>query len=170
MGAGIDIENRRTAAGEPVGDLIFHGGEPGALSGIDVPAERVPRMIDEYPILAVSAAIATGPTRMFGLSELRVKESDRLAAITSGLGAAGIETMVQGDTLVVEGCGGRAPGGGRVNCALDHRIAMAFLVLGLAARRPMSVVGTETIETSFPGFAGALNGLGARITEISVDA
>ena len=163
MGARIEIGNRRTAAGEPVGDLTFHGGEPGALAAIEVPAGRAPRMIDEYPILAAVAATAAGTTRMHGLAELRVKESDRLAAIAAGLGAAGIEAGIEADTLVVAGRGRPAPGGAHVDAALDHRIAMAFLVLGLGAERPITVAGAETIETSFPGFAQTMNGLGARI-------
>ena len=169
MGARLDIDNRRTAAGEPVADLTFHGGDPGALAGIEVPAERAPRMIDEYPILAVAASMASGTTRMHGLAELRVKESDRLAAIAAGLGAAGIAAAIEGDTLIVTGRGGPAPGGGHVDCALDHRIAMAFLVLGLAADKPMTVAGAETIETSFPGFAAAMNRLGARISPLDED-
>lgn len=163
MGARIETDNRRTAAGEPVGDLTFHGGEPGSLTAIEVPASRAPRMIDEYPILAVAAATASGTTRMHGLAELRVKESDRLAAIAAGLAAAGIEAVIEGDTLAVVGRGRPAPGGGHVDSMLDHRIAMAFLVLGLAAERPITVGGAETIETSFPGFAQTMNGLGARI-------
>ena len=169
MGARFEIDNRRRAAGEPVADLTFHGGDPGALTAIEVPAERAPRMIDEYPILAVAAAMASGTTRMHGLAELRVKESDRLAAIAAGLAAAGVTAGVEGDTLIVAGNGGPAPGGGRVACALDHRIAMAFLVLGLAADKPMTVAGAEAIETSYPGFAAAMNRLGARIRALDGD-
>ena len=123
-------------------------------------------MIDEYPILAVAAAFAEGTTRMHGLGELRVKESDRLAAIAGGLRAAGVGAAVEGDTLIVEGSGGRPAGGAAIDAAHDHRIAMAFLVLGLACERPIRVVGTETIDTSFPGFAAAMNGLGAAIAPV----
>ena len=123
-------------------------------------------MIDEYPILAVAAAFAEGTTRMHGLGELRVKESDRLAAIADGLRAAGVGAAVEGDTLIVEGSGGRPAGGVAIDAAHDHRIAMAFLVLGLACERPIRVVGTETIDTSFPGFAATMNGLGAAIAPV----
>ncbi len=95
-----------------------------------MPAERAPSMIDEYPILAVAAACATGRTVMHGLDELKVKESDRLAAVATGLAACGVSVEIDGSTLIVEGCGGKPPGGGRIAARLDHRIAMAFLVLG----------------------------------------
>jgi 3-phosphoshikimate 1-carboxyvinyltransferase len=169
MGARLDIDNRRIAAGEPAGDLTFHGSEPGTLRGIDVPAGRAPRMIDEYPILAVAAAAATGITTLHGLGELRVKESDRLSAITAGLTIAGIKAALDGDTLTVHGHGRPPPGGGVIDSRLDHRIAMAFLVLGLAAVRPVRVAGAETIETSFPGFSATMNRLGARITTVDDD-
>ena len=166
MGAAVAVERAETAEPEPVGDLTFsHPGEAG-LRAIEVPADRAPRMIDEYPILAVAAAFAEGTTRMHGLGELRVKESDRLAAIAGGLREAGVGAAVEGDTLIVEGSGGRPPGGVAIDAAHDHRIAMAFLVLGLACKRPIRVVGTETIDTSFPGFAAAMNGLGAAIAPV----
>ena len=169
MGARLDIDNRRFAAGEPVGDLTFHGGEPGTLRGIDVPAGRAPRMIDEYPILAAAAAAATGTTTLHGLGELRVKESDRLGAIANGLAVAGIKAAIEGDTLMVHGHGRPPPGGGVIDSRLDHRIAMAFLVLGLSAVRPVKVAGAEIIETSFPGFVAIMNRLGARITSVNDD-
>ncbi len=163
MGAAVAIERGGASDAEPVGDLTFsHQGE-GRLRAIEVPADRAPRMIDEYPILAVAAAFAEGTTRMHGLGELRVKESDRLAAIAGGLRAAGVGAAIEGDTLIVEGLSGRPAGGAVIDAAHDHRIAMAFLVLGLACERPIRVVGTETIDTSFPGFAAAMNGLGAAI-------
>jgi 3-phosphoshikimate 1-carboxyvinyltransferase len=124
-------------------------------------------MIDEYPILAVAAALARGRTRMTGLGELRVKESDRLAAISSGLAAAGVHVEADADSLIVEGCAGAPPGGCRIDATHDHRIAMSFLVLGCLAREPIEVDGAETIETSFPGFKDLMNGLGADIREVA---
>ena len=147
-------------AGEPVASLEVAGG---ALSGIAVPAERAPRMIDEYPILAVAAACARGPTRLAGLAELRVKESDRLAAMAQGLGACGVEVEMGADSLVVHGRGEPPPGGAVIDAQHDHRIAMSFLVLGALAKAPVTVAGAETIETSFPGFATLMNRLGANI-------
>ncbi len=166
MGAAVAVERAGTAEAEPVGGLTFSHAGKARLRAIDVPAGRAPRMIDEYPILAVAAAFAEGTTRMHGLGELRVKESDRLAAIADGLRAAGVGAAIEGDTLIVEGCAGRPPGGATIDAAHDHRIAMAFLVLGLACERPIAVVGTETIDTSFPGFAAAMNGLGAAIAPL----
>jgi 3-phosphoshikimate 1-carboxyvinyltransferase len=157
MGAGISFENRREESGEPVADLVIRASE---LQGIEVPAERAPTMIDEYPILAMAAACARGRTVMPGLGELRVKESDRLAALARGLAAC-----EEGpDSLLVQGCGGRPPGGGTVATQLDHRIAMAFLVLGLAAERPVTVDDAAPIATSFPGFQALMVGLGARFS------
>ena len=146
--------------GEPVASLEIAGG---TLEGIEVPAERAPRMIDEYPILAVAAACARGTTRLAGLAELRVKESDRLAAIARGLEACGVEVEVGEDSLVVHGRGGPPPGDAVIDARHDHRIAMSFLVLGALARTPVTVEGAETIETSFPGFAALMNRLGAQI-------
>ena len=166
MGAAVAVERAGTAEAEPVGGLTFSHAGKARLRAIDVPAGRAPRMIDEYPILAVAAAFAEGTTRMHGLGELRVKESDRLAAIADGLRAAGVGAAIEGDTLIVEGCAGRPPGGATIDAAHDHRIAMAFLVLGLACERPIAVAGTETIDTSFPGFAAAMNGLGAAIAPL----
>ncbi len=123
-------------------------------------------MIDEYPILAVAAAFAEGETRMQGLAELRVKESDRLAAIARGLAACGVEAEEGADSLTVRGGGRQRPAGGaRIETALDHRIAMTFLVLGMAAARPVTVDDGAPIDTSFPGFVELMNGLGARISE-----
>ncbi len=160
MGAELHFGNARVAAGEPVADLTLRAS---ALCGVEVPADRAPRMIDEYPILAVAAACARGRTVMHGLGELRVKESDRLAAVAQGLAACGVSVDVVGDTLAVEGQGGPPPGGAAIATKLDHRIAMAFLVLGMAARQPVRVDDGDTIATSFPGFVAAMNGLGAAI-------
>ena len=160
MGANITIENRRQAGGEDVGDLRI---KSSSLRGVSVPKERAPSMIDEYPILAVAASFAEGTTRMAGLEELRVKESDRLAAVEAGLQANGVMTSTGPDWLEVSG--GGAPGGGRVITHMDHRIAMSFLVMGLASRIHTSVDDGRIIATSFPDFAGLMNRLGARISE-----
>jgi 3-phosphoshikimate 1-carboxyvinyltransferase len=160
MGADIGFENRRDQAGEPVADLRVRASR---LRGIDVPAERAPSMIDEYPILAVAAAFAEGTTRMRGLGELRVKESDRLSAMARGLAACGIAVEEEKDALIVHGTGRIPEGGGAITTHFDHRIAMSFLVMGMASARPVTVDEAEAIDTSFPGFADLMNGLGARI-------
>jgi 3-phosphoshikimate 1-carboxyvinyltransferase len=160
MGADIALLNKRDEGGEPVADLLVRAGP---LIGVDIPAERAPRMIDEYPVLAVAAACARGRTVMHGLAELRVKESDRLAAIATGLGACGVRVAVDGDTLTVEGDGRPPEGGAAIATQLDHRIAMAFLVLGLVARRPVQIDDAGPIATSFPGFIPLLRGLGGTI-------
>jgi len=160
MGADLVIENARDEGGEPVGDLTARHS---ALHGVDVPPERAPSMIDEYPILAVAAACAHGTTRMRGLAELRVKESDRLAAIARGLEACGIGVEEDKDSLTVHGIGKPPQGGGTVATHFDHRIAMSFLVLGMAATEPVTVDDATAIDTSFPGFAALMNGLGAHI-------
>ena len=118
-------------------------------------------MIDEYPILAAVAATAKGTTRMRGLGELRVKESDRLAAVVAGLEQAGVRSSIEGDDLLVEGTGGRVAGGGTVATQLDHRIAMSFLILGLVAEAPLAVDDTRMIATSFPNFVSDMVALGA---------
>jgi len=160
MGARITTENAGTLCGEPVADLAV---EAGPLKGIDVPEERVPSMIDEFPVLAAAAACAKGTTRMTGLAELRVKESDRLGAIARGLEACGV-AVEEGDTwLAIHGAGGPPPGGGTIATGLDHRIAMAFLVLGAACREPVAIDDDEPIATSFPGFSTVMDSLGARI-------
>jgi len=160
MGADLVFANRRIEGGEPVADIAVRAG---ALKGVTVPAERAPSMIDEYPTLAVAAAFARGRTVMHGLQELRVKESDRLAAVARGLEACGVTVAVEGDTLIVEGDGSPPAGGAAIAARLDHRIAMAFLVLGMAARAPTRIDDGATIETSFPGFVALMNGLGAAI-------
>ena len=164
MGADIVQENPRELGGEPVADLRLRAS---ALRGVEVPAERAPRMIDEYPVLAMAAACAEGRSVMQGLGELRVKESDRLAAVAAGLAACGVEVEEGPDSLTVTGCGGRPPGGNAalIPTYLDHRIAMSFLVLGLAAERPVAVDDGDPIRTSFPDFLPLLSGLGARLEE-----
>ena len=160
MGADLALLKERDEGGEPVADLRVRSG---ILKGADIPAERAPRMIDEYPILAVAAACARGRTVMRGLAELRVKESDRLTAIGAGLAACGVRVAVDGDTLTVEGDGGPPDGGALIATQLDHRIAMAFLVLGLATRLPVCIDDAAPIATSFPGFLRLINGLGGAI-------
>jgi 3-phosphoshikimate 1-carboxyvinyltransferase len=160
MGADLRMENKRTPGYEPVADITARFSE---LQGVEVPASRAPSMIDEYPILAVAAACATGQSVMHGLSELRVKESDRLAAVVAGLQACGVEARTEGDTLIVEGCGGPPPGDGSIQAQDDHRIAMSFLVMGLAARKPVAVDSADMIGTSFPGFVELMRSLGANI-------
>lgn len=161
MGADLAFENRREQGGEPVCDIrVKHG----ALRGVTVPAERAPSMIDEYPMLAALSAYAEGETVMLGLGELRVKESDRLAATEAGLRACGVEAAAAGDMLRVRGAG-RAPGGGLVKTDLDHRIAMAFLTLGIGAEKPVTVDDIAMIETSFPNFVPLMTALGARFEE-----
>jgi 3-phosphoshikimate 1-carboxyvinyltransferase len=162
MGAEIAESERRQLQAEPMADLRVRAG---ALHGIEVPPERAPAMIDEYPILAVVAAFAEGETVMRGIEELRVKESDRIAAMVGGLRALGVEVEELPDGLVVRG--GRvpapAPAGVVIETDMDHRIAMSFLVYGLGAAAPVTVAGCQMIDTSFPGFAQAMAGLGARL-------
>jgi 3-phosphoshikimate 1-carboxyvinyltransferase len=156
MGADIAIENQRESGGEKIGDLrVKHS----PLTGVEVPPERAPAMIDEYPILAIAAAFASGCTTMRGLEELRVKESDRLSAIVDGLRENGVSVEESEDGMVVEG--GDVPGGGRVTTHMDHRIAMSFLVMGLASEKPISVDDVSMIATSFPQFENLMRNLGA---------
>jgi len=159
MGADLNFFNQRDVAGEPVADLHVRSG---TLTGVHVSAARAPSMIDEYPILAVAAACASGTTVMEGLAELRVKESDRLTMIANGLSACGVAVETGSDRLVVHGQG-RPPGGARVTTAMDHRIAMSFLMLGIAARQPVTIDDGRFIDTSFPGFVALMNGVGAQI-------
>lgn len=160
MGADIDYENRREEGGEPVADLrVRHG----ALNGIEVPPERAPSMIDEYPILATIAAFAEGKTVMRGIGEMRVKESDRISAMVAGLRANGVTVDEHEDGMTVHGSGGDVAGGGMAVTHLDHRIAMSFLVLGLASQKPVTVDDAAPISTSFPDFMTLMQGLGAEI-------
>ncbi len=161
MGGDIEFVARRDAGGEEVADLRVRASD---LKGVTVPPERAPSMIDEYPVLSVAAAFAEGDTLMQGLEELRVKESDRLAAVAAGLKANGVECEEREAALLVHGRpGGKGLGGGTVETHLDHRIAMSFLVMGLAAERPVTVDDSDTIATSFPEFVDLMRGLGARI-------
>ena len=164
MGASIEILNRRTAGGEAVADLrVRHS----ALKGVHVPAGRAPSMIDEYPALAVAAAFAEGETVMEGLEELRVKESDRLAAVAAGLLSNNVSHREGRDTLAITGRpDGRGIGGGTVRTHLDHRIAMSFLVMGLAAETAVTVDDATMIATSFPAFTALVEGLGGRLEAV----
>ena len=160
MGADIELANPRDVGGEPVADLVVTAS---ALTGIKVPPETAPSMIDEYPILFVAAAFASGRTVMRGLEELRVKESDRISAMAAGLAACGVRVEELPDGLIVHGSGGEpVPGGATVATHLDHRIAMSFAVLGLRATAAVTVDDDAPIATSFPDFLGLMHQLGAR--------
>jgi 3-phosphoshikimate 1-carboxyvinyltransferase len=163
MGGDVELLNPREEGGEPVADIRARYSR---LKGVRVPAIRAPSMIDEYPVLAAVAAFASGETVMEGLAELKVKESDRLAATAEGLLANGVRAAVDGDTLVVHGASGKVPGGGTVATHLDHRIAMAFLTLGLASEAPVTVDDTTMIATSFPEFRGLMETLGAAYASV----
>jgi 3-phosphoshikimate 1-carboxyvinyltransferase len=157
MGASLSFEDMRELNGEPVADLRV---EASRLRAVSVPAERAPSMIDEYPILAALAAFAEGETVMEGLAELRVKESDRLAAMAAGLTACGVRAEASGDTLHVTGSQ-KVRGGAIIATHMDHRIAMAFLVLGLGAEDPVTADDASMIATSFPEFQDLMQRLGA---------
>ena len=160
MGAKTELIQKHDGVGEPIADIVV---ETSKLKGVTVPASIAPRMIDEYPILAVAAACASGTTRMFGLQELRVKESDRLAAMANGLKACGVTVEETSDSLTVHGTGGQIEGGARIQTQLDHRIAMSFLILGLKAKNPIIIDDGTTINTSFPGFVETMKSLGANL-------
>ena len=162
MGAEIEFQNPREEGGEPVADLRVRFS--GNMKGIEVPPERAPSMIDEYPILSVVAAFSHGTTVMRGVKELRVKESDRIDAMARGLEACGVRVEEDEDTLIVHGMGpGGVPGGATCATHIDHRIAMSFLVCGLAAKAPVAVDDGSPIQTSFPVFEALMRGLGAEI-------
>lgn len=159
MGADLTFANERDEGGEPVADITARHGQ---LKGVTVPPARAASMIDEYPILAIAAAFASGKTVMRGIGELRVKESDRISLMARGLAACGASVAEEADALIVEGRAGGL-GGARIDSAGDHRIAMSFLALGLAGAAPVTVSGTRMIATSFPGFATLMGDLGARL-------
>ncbi len=162
MGADITFTDAGDAGGEPVSDLRVRAGP---LKGVTVPAERAPRMIDEYPILAIAAACAEGVTHLLGLAELKVKESDRLAMIAAGLVACGVKIDLGEDSLTIHGAGRPPKGGVTVATAFDHRIAMSFLVLGLVSDAPIVIDDATAIATSFPTFETLMTELGAHIAE-----
>ncbi len=158
MGAAITICNERISCGEAIGDVTVNQSE---LHGITVPAVRVPSMIDEYPILAMAAACATGDTVFEGVGELRVKESDRLGALATGLIACGVPVEETQDSLTIHGTGTPPNGGNCVSTHMDHRIAMSFLVLGMVTAAPITVDDGTPIATSFPDFVSLMNRVGA---------
>lgn len=164
MGADITFQNARIESGEPIADLVIRG--TGPLRAIDVPPERVPSMIDEFPALAMAAACAEGTTRMTGLEELRVKESDRLQMVADGLKACGVKLETSQDSMTIYGTGQPPQGGALIATALDHRIAMSFLVLGLATPEPITIDDGRPIKTSFPDFIDLMKDLGAQIDAV----
>jgi 3-phosphoshikimate 1-carboxyvinyltransferase len=164
MGAKLTFEERRDPIGEPIADLVIQSSK---LRGVSPPIRRAPAMIDEFPILAVIAAFAEGETRIEGASELRVKESDRIAVMVEGLRACGVEAEELPDGLIVQGGGPKSVrGGAEIRTLGDHRVAMSFLVLGMASKEPVIVDDAEMIATSFPGFVELMRGLGAEIGEV----
>ncbi len=163
MGARLDVTAQRLAGGEAVGDLAaFHS----QLRAVDVPPERAPSMIDEYPILAVLCAAANGSSRLRGLSELRVKESDRLSATAAMLRVNGVNVEIEDDDLIIHGTG-RLPGGGLVETHMDHRLAMSALVMGQITAQPVQIDDASFIDTSFPGFLRLMRGLGAALEDVA---
>lgn len=162
MGADIKMQHERIEAGEKVADIIVKG--TGPLRGVEIPKSRVPSMIDEFPVLAVAAACANGTTKMTGLEELRVKESDRLLMMANGLKACGVNLEMGEDSLTIHGTGKPPRGGANIATALDHRIAMSFLVLGTASEEPISIDDSSPINTSFPNFTKLMEELGAEIS------
>jgi 3-phosphoshikimate 1-carboxyvinyltransferase len=162
MGARLETANERVAGGEPVGDLTALYSD---LAAVDVPPERAPSMIDEYPVLAVLCAAARGTSRLRGLAELRVKESDRLTATAALLRVNGVRAEIEGDDLIIHG--GAIPGGGVVETRMDHRLAMSALVLGQAADVPVRIDDARFIDTSFPGFISLMRGLGAALEAVA---
>lgn len=158
MGGDISLENERIEGGEGVADLRVRHSQ---LHGIDVPPERAASMIDEYPILAIAATQASGITRMLGVEELRVKETDRIAVVAEGIIAAGGNVSYDDDSMTVTG--GEIAGGMTIDSQHDHRIAMSFLTLGMISAAPITVTGCGTINTSFPGFADSMNACGAAL-------
>jgi 3-phosphoshikimate 1-carboxyvinyltransferase len=164
MGAKLTFEERRDPIGEPIADIIVRAS---VLNGVTPPVKRAPAMIDEFPILAAIAAFAEGDTMIEGAAELRVKESDRIALMVEGLRACGVEAEERPDGLIVRGRGPKGVKGGAViRTQGDHRVAMSFLVLGLAAKEPVVVEDAEFIGTSFPDFAGFMAALGATIDAV----
>ena len=166
MGADIQVENSRMSGAEPVGDLRVRAS---ALHGVAVPASLVPLAIDEFPVLFIAAACAEGETLISGAEELRVKESDRIAAMSAGLATLGVEHRVTPDGMCIEGrAAGPAFGGGEIDACGDHRIAMAFSFAGLRAAKPITVRDVANVATSFPGFVALARSVGLDIDESRV--
>lgn len=160
MGGQIEILEPRNEAGEPVADIRVRASE---LHGVEIPATRAPAMIDEYPIVSVVSAFAKGETLMQGIGEMRIKESDRIAAMEEGLIANGVKVESGADWMKVTGSGEPVLGGGLAKTYHDHRIAMSFLVMGMASKAKIGVDDLSMIATSFPNFVDLMNALGARI-------
>ena len=160
MGASIKLTNIRETGGNKIADLTAKGGP---LKGAIIPSNRAPSMIDEYPILAIAAAFANGSTEMTGLKELRVKESDRIESVIKGLKLCGVNVEQTQDSLTVHGNGKPPKGDAFISSEFDHRIAMAFLILGMASLNPITIDNPDSIQTSFPNFAGIMNSLGGNI-------
>lgn len=163
MGADIAVSNKRLSGGEEIGTIRVRHSQ---LHAVTVPPERAPSMIDEYPVLAVAASFASGTTKMLGLEELRVKESDRLAAVARGLEANGVPCVEGKDTLEVTGAA-TVRGGGLVATHLDHRIAMSFLTLGYASENPVTVDDGAIIATSFPTYVTLMRAIGANLETLA---
>lgn len=163
MGGQIEFINQRMICGEHVADIRVRYSK---LKGVVIDAKRAPSMIDEYLILAVAAAFAEGETIMHGLGELRVKESDRLAAIIDGLSACGVKVFAEGESLHVIGTGKPPKGGATITTNFDHRVAMSFLIMGMASEQPVTIDDAASIQTSFPNFVALMNGAGAKISPI----
>jgi 3-phosphoshikimate 1-carboxyvinyltransferase len=161
MGADVKFEHECIEAGEQVADIVVKS--TGKLKGVNVPASRVPSMIDEFPVLAMAASLADGTTKMTGLEELRVKESDRLLMIAEGLKSCGVNLEMGADSLTIHGNGKAPKGGAKIATALDHRIAMSFLVLGSVTDEPITIDDSAPIKTSFPNFEILMNDLGMEI-------
>ena len=163
MGGSIERVNERNEGGEVIADLRVKSSQ---LYGIEVPASRAASMIDEYPILSVAAAAASGTTDMQGVAELRVKETDRIKVMADGLRQCGVDVAYSDDSIQVKGqvAGNKIKGGVTLSAQHDHRIGMSFLTLGLITEHPITVSGCTTIETSFPNFAANMTQLGASIS------
>ena len=163
MGADLTYENERIEGGEPMANLRARFSPD--MKGIEVPPERAASMIDEYPVLSVVASFAQGQTVMRGVKELRVKESDRIDAMATGLRANGMSVKDGEDWWIVNGCGiSDVPGGGLCETHLDHRIAMSFMILGMGSNKPVRIDDGGPIVTSFPIFEDLMAQLGASIT------
>ena len=158
MGADISLKNEREVGGEPVADIQVRYAP---LKGIEIPQDQVPLAIDEFPALFIAAACAQGRTVLRGAEELRVKESDRIAAMAEGLTTLGIANEVLEDGIIIDG---GTPGGGVIHTYHDHRIAMSFAIAALRAEREISVLDCDHVATSFPGFDALARGLGLQLS------
>jgi 3-phosphoshikimate 1-carboxyvinyltransferase len=162
MGANINIQNQKTKSNEPVGDILVKSSD---LIGIDVPENIIPNIIDEIPILSIAAAFADGITKITNASELRVKESDRLNAISKGLSKLNIRHEIFNDGIEITGTKEKIYSDDMIDSFDDHRIAMSFLIAGIRSKNGISVMNCKNIETSFPNFKNIMNSLGMKIDE-----